>query len=140
MFVYLKKGEYRFEKRIVFQTAFVPCKAYIKLCIFIAKQRKSAQMHTPKKGMVTDMTAEERKNAYARLLRECPEILTPRMVARWTRQSKNTVYAEIKSGDIPAVPYRGGYLIAKADLIDYMVAHAEDAPAGRFSIGSRRHE
>ena len=41
------------------------------------------------------MTAEERKNAYARLLRECPEILTPRMVARWTRQSKNTVYAEI---------------------------------------------
>ena len=86
------------------------------------------------------MTPEERKNAYARLLRECPEILTPRMVARWTRQSKNTVYAEIKSGDIPAVPYRGGYLIAKADLIDYMVAHAEEPPAGRFSIGSCRHE
>ena len=86
------------------------------------------------------MTTEERKNAYARLLRECPEILTPRMVARWTRQSKNTVYAEIKSGDISAIPYRGGYLIAKADLIDYMVAHAEEPPAGRFSIGSRRHE
>ena len=85
------------------------------------------------------MTAEERKNAYARLLRKCPEVLTPRMVARWTHQRKNTVYAGIKCGDIPAVPYRGGYLIAKADLIDYMAAHAEDAPAGRFTLGSR-HE
>ena len=45
----------KFEKQVVFQTAFVPCKAYIKLCIFFASQRKSAQMHTPKKGMVKTM-------------------------------------------------------------------------------------
>ncbi|MBO4308804.1 MAG: helix-turn-helix domain-containing protein [Clostridia bacterium] len=83
------------------------------------------------------MTAEERKDAYARLLRECPEVLTPRMVAKWTRQSKNTVYAEIRSGDLPAVPYRRGYLIAKADLIDYMVTHAEDTQKACFTIGNR---
>lgn len=47
------------------------------------------------------MTNEERLEAVARLLKNAPEVLTPREVAKWTRYGRNTVYAMLKDGNLP---------------------------------------
>ena len=47
------------------------------------------------------MTNEERRETVARLLKNAPEVLTPREVANWTRYGKNTVYAMLKDGILP---------------------------------------
>jgi len=48
--------------------------------------------------------------------------------------SKNTVYALIREDKLTAYQYRGGFLISKADIIDYMAATTDDAPEwdGKF--------
>ena len=60
------------------------------------------------------MNTEQKASGLRRLLRDCPDVLTPRKVASWTHQSKNTVYALIHSGALPAYPYRGGFQFAGA--------------------------
>lgn len=42
--------------------------------------------------------------------------------------SKNTVYEMIDNKEIPAYLYKGNYLIAKSDVIEYMVEHTDDKP------------
>ena len=86
------------------------------------------------------MTTEQKTNGLRRLLRDCPEVLTPIQAARWTHMSKNTVYALIHSGALPAYPYRSGFLISKSDLIDYLAAHTDDKPAWQDRFGKDRHE
>ena len=44
------------------------------------------------------MNTEQKTSGLRRLLRDCPEVLTPIQAARWTHQSKNTVYTLIHSG------------------------------------------
>ena len=80
------------------------------------------------------MTNEERREAVARLLKNAPDVLTPREVAKWTRYGRNTVYAMLRSGELPSIQYRGTYLISKAELVEYMAAHADDTPRKRFTI------
>ena len=53
------------------------------------------------------MTNEERREAVARLLKNAPDVLTPREVAKWTRYGKNTVYAMLKDGILPGYVFRG---------------------------------
>ena len=72
------------------------------------------------------MTNEERREAVARLLKNAPDVLTPREVAKWTRYGKNTVYAMLKDGILPGYVFRGSYLVGKEDLIDFMVEHTDD--------------
>ena len=72
------------------------------------------------------MTTEERREAVARLLKNAPDVLTPREVAKWTRYGKNTVYAMLKDGILPGYVFRGSYLVGKEDLIDFMVEHTDD--------------
>lgn len=74
------------------------------------------------------MTTDERYIAVGRLLRDCPDILAPIKAARCLHCSKNDVYANINDGSLPAYLYRSSYLIAKSDLIDYIVAHTDDPP------------
>ena len=81
------------------------------------------------------MNTEQKTSGLRRLLRDCPEVLTPIQAARWTHQSKNTVYALIHSGALPAYPYR-----SKSDLIDYLAAHTDDKPAWQDRFGKDRHE
>ena len=80
------------------------------------------------------MTNEERREAVARLLKNAHEVLTPREVAKWTHYGRNTVYAMLRSGELPSIQYRGTYLISKAELVEYMTAHADDTPRKRFTI------
>jgi len=79
------------------------------------------------------MTTEERREAVARLLKNAPDVLAPREVARWTRYGKNTVYAMLKDGTLQGYVFRGGYLVGKEDLIDFMVEHTDDI-AHRYHV------
>jgi excisionase family DNA binding protein len=72
------------------------------------------------------MTNEERREAVARLLKNAPDVLTPREVAKWTRYGKNTVYAMLKDGTLHGYVFRGSYLVGKEDLIDFMVEQTDD--------------
>ena len=80
------------------------------------------------------MTTEEKIIALERLLRKCPDVLTSYGAAKWMHMSKNTVYALIREGKLTAYRYRGGFLISKADIIDYMAATTDDSPEwdGKF--------
>ena len=40
----------------------------------------------------------------------------------------------LRSGELPSIQYRGTYLIGKAELVEYMTAHADDTPRKRFTI------
>ena len=80
------------------------------------------------------MNINEKRKAFEKLLFGAPDVMTPMQVARWTPYGRNTIYAMLKSGELPSIQYRGSYLISKSDLIDYMVAHADDMPRKRFAI------
>ena len=84
------------------------------------------------------MTNEEKREALESLYRAFPEILNPNQVRIALHQSKNTVYEKLKNGEIPYYPVNGRYLIAKADLIEYIIEHDDDNSTGRFKIGGSR--
>ena len=81
------------------------------------------------------MTYEEKIESLRHLLREAPDVLSPLQIARWTHQSKNTVYALIKSGRLTAYAYHGGFLVAKVDLIEYMADTTDGNGGKRFRVG-----
>ena len=83
------------------------------------------------------MTTEEKKRiALESLFRELPEILTLIQIARALHQSKNLVYEKLKEKELPRYIVRGRYLIAKADLIEYIIEHGDEARPVRFRTGS----
>ena len=86
------------------------------------------------------MTTEEKIIALERLLRKYPDVLTPYGAARWMHISKNTVYALIREGKLNAYQYRGGFLISKADIIDYMAATTDDASEWDGKFGGKGDE
>ena len=80
------------------------------------------------------MNINEKHKAFEKLLAGAPEVMTPMQVAKWTPYGRNTVYAMLRSGELPSIQYRGTYLISKAELVEYMTAHADDTPRKRFTI------
>lgn len=80
------------------------------------------------------MNIDEKRKALENLLRALPDVVSPIQVARTLHQSKNLIYELLKTGELQSYTYSGRYLIAKLDLIDYMLAHGDDG--GRhFKIG-----
>ncbi len=69
------------------------------------------------------------------LLRELLDVLVPMQIARTLHQSKNLIYEKLKNGELPYYPVNGKYLIAKADLIDYIIEHSKECSSGSFKIG-----
>ena len=82
------------------------------------------------------MTTEEKRMALASLFRELPEIMTPMQIARALHQSKNLVYDKLKEKELPGYIVHGRYLIAKADLIEYIIQHGDEERPGRFRTAS----
>ncbi len=74
------------------------------------------------------MEQNEMYKAIEHLLENCPDVLTPKKIVRWSPLGKNTVYEIIKKGELRSFKYRGTYLIAKSDLVQYLVDHANDKP------------
>ena len=82
------------------------------------------------------MTTEEKRIALESLFRELSEILTPIQIARALHQSKNLIYEKLKEKELPGYIVHGRYLIAKADLIEYIIEHGDEARPGRFRTDS----
>ena len=80
------------------------------------------------------MNKEEKIIELERMFKNCPEMLSPIKVSRWTPFGKNRVYALIKSGEIKSFIYQGAYLIAKSDLIDYLAEHSDDKGNKNYQI------
>ena len=79
------------------------------------------------------MTKEEKIQELERMFKNCPEILTPIKASRFAPIGKNGIYELIKRNELRAFNYRGSYLIAKADLIEYLADHSDDESPKRFS-------
>lgn len=79
------------------------------------------------------MTEEQQKIKLQKMLKKCPEVLTPLKAVKWAPIGKNTLYAAIRSGEIESFVYKGGYIITKDTLIDYLVKTA-DQNGRRFTI------
>lgn len=71
------------------------------------------------------MTQEQQKVKLQKMLKKCPEVLTPMKAVRWAPIGKNTLYAAIRSGEIETFVYKGGYIFTKDALIDYLVKTAD---------------
>ena len=79
------------------------------------------------------MSQEQQKVKLQKMLKKCPEVLTPMKAVKWAPIGKNTLYAAIRSGEIETFLYKGGYIITKDALIDYLVKTA-DQKGRRFTI------
>lgn len=80
------------------------------------------------------MTKEEKIIKLERMFKRCPEILTPKKASKWVPFGKNRVYELIKDESLRAFIYRGGYIIAKADLIEYLAEHSDDDAVKHFHV------
>lgn len=72
------------------------------------------------------MTYEERVNELKRMLRPCPDILTPLKTCKWSPLGRNRIYELIKTGEIRSFIYQNSYITTKGDLIEYLALHATD--------------
>ena len=79
------------------------------------------------------MNNEKQKATLQKILKKCPEVLTPMKAARWAPVGKNTIYAALKNGEIESYTYKGGYIFTKDAFIDYLVKTADDK-GKRYSI------
>lgn len=80
------------------------------------------------------MNKDEQRKEIERMLRRCPDILTPRMVANWSPFGTNHVYDLLHSGELRSFSYCGKYIVAKDDLIDYLVEHCDDDSGRTFRM------
>jgi len=83
------------------------------------------------------MTYEERVNELRRLLRQCPEILTPLKACKCSPLGKNKIYELIKKGEIRSFIYQNSYIIAKEDLIEYLALHSNDEGKKHYKVQPR---
>lgn len=84
------------------------------------------------------MDQEKQKIILQKMLKKCPEVLTPMKAVKWAPIGKNTLYAAIRSGEIETFTYKGGYIFTKDALIDYLVKTANQK-GRRFTIrGDKR--
>ena len=67
------------------------------------------------------MNQEKQRESYEKMLKKCPDILTPMKAARWSPVGKNTIYAALRNGELESYIYKGGYIFTKDALIDYLV-------------------
>ena len=81
--------------------------------------------------MNTNQT-ENARAQLARMMKSAPEILTPRSAARLFPVGKNNLYEAIKKGELRAFNYRGGYILSKEDLIEYILKRSVE-PSPRLS-------
>lgn len=83
------------------------------------------------------MSKEQHIRALERLLKGAPEIMSPRQASKWSPLGKNLVYELIHKGELQSFRYRGTFLIAKSDLIDYLSTHADDKPVHPTGTGKK---
>lgn len=88
----------------------------------------------------TIMTREEKIAKLEQMLRNAPEILTPMKASRCSPIGKNRIYELIKTKELRSFIYRGGYIIAKSDLIEYLADHCDDSRARGCAVMKGENE
>ena len=83
------------------------------------------------------MSKEKQRAELKKLLKKCPDVLTPMKAARWSPIGKNAIYAAIKSGEIEAYLYKNGYIFTKDSLIDYLVKLSDGKGRGYALRGDK---
>lgn len=67
-------------------------------------------------------------------------MLAPGEVAKWTHMSKNKVYALIEGNNLLHYKYIGGYLISKADMIEYLAETTSNPPTLEDNFIGRKNK
>ncbi len=83
------------------------------------------------------MNQTTQREQIEKLLKGCPNVLTPLKAVKWMPIGKNKIYEEIKKGNIEAVIYKGGFILSKDSLIDYLVKTSSDTGKS-FTIGGKK--
>ena len=83
------------------------------------------------------MNKEKQREAYQKLLKKCPDILTPTKAVQWSPVGKNTIYAALKNGEIEAYIYKKGYIFSKDAFIEYLVKTGNDTGRKIAIIGGK---
>ena len=76
--------------------------------------------------MKTEEKRAVKRKELERMFAKCQPIMQPGTVRKWMPIGKNQVYDLIHSGELRAFVYRGGYIVAKDDVIDYLLDHCDD--------------
>ena len=80
------------------------------------------------------MTRNEFIIELERMLKNAPDLMTPLKVSKCTPLGKNRVYELIKSGEIRSIIFQNSYIVAKADVIEYLADHANDKNRRYFAL------
>ena len=84
------------------------------------------------------MTRNEFIIELERMLKNAPDLMTPLKVSKCTPLGKNRVYELIKSGEIRSIIFQNSYIIAKADIIEYLADHAHDKNRRHFALTDKQ--
>lgn len=84
------------------------------------------------------MTKEEKRKTLERMLKGAPDIMSVRQASKWSPIGKNQMYELIHKGDIRSFNYRSAYILAKTDLIDYLLTHSDDPPVHPTGTGVKK--
>lgn len=80
------------------------------------------------------MTRNEFIIELERMLKNAPDLMTPLKVSKCTPLGKNRVYELIKLGEIRSIIFQNSYIVAKADVIEYLADHANDKNRRHFAL------
>ena len=67
-----------------------------------------------------------RRKELERFYAKCPDVLKPRAASKWMPIGRNKIFEAIHKGELRSFVYRGGYIISKEDMIDYLLEHCDD--------------
>ncbi len=84
------------------------------------------------------MTRNEFIIELERMLKNAPDLMTPLKVSKCTPLGKNRVYELIKSGEIRSIIFQNSYIVAKADVIEYLADHANDKNGRHFILTDKQ--
>ena len=56
------------------------------------------------------MNQEKQRESYQKMLKKCPDILTPTKAVKWSPIGKNTIYDALKNGEIESYSLPTVYL------------------------------
>lgn len=84
------------------------------------------------------MTRNEFIIELERMLKNAPDLMTPIKVSKCTPLGKNRVYELIKSGEIRSIIFQNSYIVAKADVIEYLANHANDKNRRHFALTDKQ--
>ena len=84
------------------------------------------------------MTRNEMIAELERMLRKVPDLMTPSKVSQCTPIGKNRVYEPIKSGEIRSIIFQNSYIVAKADVIEYLADHANDKSRRHYALTDKQ--